>query len=116
MNKTVIIAGIGTKIGKTIISAILTQAWQADYWKPARSGNPEEADALFIQKMVSNPTFKIWGSAYLLNQALSLYTAAKIDSITIHLNQINAPKTAKKFGHRTSERYYGPLKCKRNQP
>ncbi|MEY3854615.1 MAG: dethiobiotin synthase, partial [Bacteroidota bacterium] len=46
-----IIAGIGTEIGKTLISAIFRQALQADYWKPVQSGNPEEADALFIEQM-----------------------------------------------------------------
>ena len=51
MNKSFIVAGIGTEIGKTLISAIFTQALQADYWKPIQSGNPEEADALFIKKM-----------------------------------------------------------------
>jgi len=50
MNKSIIVAGIGTEIGKTLISAILTQALQADYWKPIQSGNPEDADALFIKK------------------------------------------------------------------
>ena len=33
MNKSFIVAGIGTEIGKTLISAIFTQALQADYWK-----------------------------------------------------------------------------------
>lgn len=93
MNKSVIIAGIGTEIGKTVISAIMTQAWQADYWKPVQSGNPEDADALFIQKMVVNPNMKILDSAYLLSQPLSPHSAAEIDGIAIELDQINTPKT-----------------------
>lgn len=32
------ITGIGTNVGKTVVSAFLTEALQADYWKPIQSG------------------------------------------------------------------------------
>jgi len=92
MNKSIIVAGIGTEIGKTLISAILTQALQADYWKPIQSGNPEDADALFIKKMTQLPQIKIWDSAYVLSQPLSPHTAAEIDRVTIDLEKIDLPK------------------------
>jgi dethiobiotin synthetase len=32
------ITGIGTDVGKTLVSAILTEALQANYWKPVQCG------------------------------------------------------------------------------
>jgi len=92
MNKSFIVAGIGTEIGKTLISAIFTQALQADYWKPIQSGNPEEADALFIKKMTQLPDLKVWDSSYVLSQPLSPHTAAEIDGVTIDLEKYNCRK------------------------
>jgi len=37
--KEYFITGIGTDVGKTIVSAILTEAFEADYWKPIQAGN-----------------------------------------------------------------------------
>ena len=34
----VFVTGTDTDVGKTLVSAWLTQAWQADYWKPVQSG------------------------------------------------------------------------------
>ena len=39
------ITGIGTNVGKTIVSAVLTEALQADYWKPIQSGVVEGKDS-----------------------------------------------------------------------
>ena len=32
------VTGIGTEVGKTVIAAILTEALEADYWKPVQAG------------------------------------------------------------------------------
>ena len=88
-----IIAGIGTEIGKTLISAIFRQALQADYWKPVQSGNPEEADALFVQHLTEVPDGNIWDSTYVLTQPLSPHTAAEIDGVRISLDQMTLPPT-----------------------
>ena len=95
MPKQFIIAGIGTEIGKTLISAIFTQCLQADYWKPVQSGNPEEADALFIEQMTQVPDGQIWESSYLLTQPLSPHSAAEIDGLRISLDEIQLPATTR---------------------
>ena len=48
----VIVAGIDTEIGKTVISAILCEAWGADYWKPIQSGIEEQTDTQRVQELV----------------------------------------------------------------
>ena len=50
----IFISGIGTEIGKTIIAAILTEALQADYWKPVQSGDLHYTDTQKVQNLVSN--------------------------------------------------------------
>jgi len=34
IQKKIMICGIGTDVGKTVASAIITESLQADYWKP----------------------------------------------------------------------------------
>ncbi len=50
------VAGIGTEIGKTVVSAILTEALQADYWKPIQSGALEDSDTHTVRRYISNTT------------------------------------------------------------
>ena len=43
------ITGIGTDVGKTVVSAIVVEALQADYWKPIQCGNLDFTDSDFIE-------------------------------------------------------------------
>ncbi|MCZ2473551.1 dethiobiotin synthase [Aquirufa ecclesiirivi] len=94
MSQTIIVAGIGTEIGKTVVSAILTNALKADYWKPIQSGDLDQGDAYWIQQWVKHPNLTIWPSTYRLSQPLSPHTAAEIDGITIELNQFQKPASS----------------------
>ncbi|MFL0161363.1 dethiobiotin synthase [Aquirufa salirivi] len=94
MSQTIIVAGIGTEIGKTVVSAILTKALKADYWKPIQSGDLEQGDAYWIQQWVKHPNLTIWPSTYRLSQPLSPHTAAELDGITIELNQFQKPASS----------------------
>ncbi|CAM4221569.1 dethiobiotin synthase [Cytophagaceae bacterium 50C-KIRBA] len=93
MSQTVIVAGIGTEIGKTVVSAILTKALQADYWKPIQSGDLEQGDAYWIQQWVKHPNLTIWPSTYRLSQPLSPHTAAELDGITIQMDLFKKPNS-----------------------
>jgi dethiobiotin synthetase len=84
------ITGIGTNVGKTIVSAILTEALQADYWKPIQSGTIEGKDSETIRDLISNSKTNIHPESYLLKQPLSPHFAAKIDDIKIELDKILA--------------------------
>jgi dethiobiotin synthetase len=87
--KQFIIAGIGTEIGKTVVSAILTKGLYADYWKPVQSGDIDQGDAYWIRKWV--PSATVHPSAYALTQPLSPHSAAEIDGITIELEAFKKP-------------------------
>ena len=87
------ITGIGTDVGKTITSAIITQALEADYWKPIQAGDLDNSDSHKIQRYISNDTTIIHPNSYKLNTPASPHLAAAIDGIAIDLNQIHEPAT-----------------------
>ena len=87
------ITGIGTNVGKTIASAILTEALNADYWKPIQSGTNEGLDSTTIKALISNTKTIIHPETYLLKEPLSPHMAAKIDGVKIELKNIQLPKT-----------------------
>jgi dethiobiotin synthetase len=87
------ITGIGTDVGKTITSAIITQSLEADYWKPVQAGDLDNSDSHKIQRYISNDKTVIHANSYKLNTPASPHLAAEIDGITIDLTKIIEPKT-----------------------
>lgn len=92
MNKY-FITGIGTDVGKTVASAIVVEALEADYWKPIQAGDLNNCDTLKVQRMVSNSKSKFHQNSYALKTPMSPHAAAEIDKITIDLKSIASPKT-----------------------
>lgn len=87
------ITGIGTDVGKTVASAIVTEALEADYWKPIQAGDLERSDSKTVRKLVSNPASVFHPSAYALNTPASPHYAAEIDGVRIDLESIKEPDT-----------------------
>lgn len=87
------ITGIGTDVGKTVASAIITEALQADYWKPIQAGDLENSDSYKIKSYISNSKTVIHENSYKLKTPASPHYAAAIDNITIDLNKITEPTT-----------------------
>jgi dethiobiotin synthetase len=87
------ITGISTDVGKTIASAIIVEALQADYWKPIQAGDVENSDSHKIKSLVSNKRTIIHSNSYLLNTPASPHVAAEIDGVIIDLQQIKEPLT-----------------------
>jgi dethiobiotin synthetase len=92
-SNTLVVAGIGTGIGKTLIAAILTEALEADYWKPVQAGNPEHTDTDEVRSLISNNKTVFHPEAYRLNQPLSPHAAAKLDNIEIDTAKLDLPVT-----------------------
>jgi dethiobiotin synthetase len=89
----IFITGISTDVGKTIASAIATQALEADYWKPIQAGDLDNSDSHKILKYISNKKSVIHENSYKLNTPASPHFAAELDGITIDIKKIIAPKT-----------------------
>ncbi len=91
--KQYIIAGIGTEIGKTFISSILTESLQADYWKPIQSGALDFTDTDTVRSLIYNDKTVFHPEAYRLNQPMSPHAAAAIDGVEIELSKFELPQT-----------------------
>lgn len=87
------ITGIGTDVGKTVASAIITQALEADYWKPIQAGDLDNSDSHKVKSKLKNEKSKVYPNSYALNTPASPHLAAQLDNITIDLNKIIEPST-----------------------
>ncbi|MFT6828227.1 MAG: dethiobiotin synthetase [Roseivirga sp.] len=85
------VTAIGTDSGKTLISAILTEALKADYWKPIQSGQPRDTDA--VKELVSNDITRFHPETHLFKIPVSPHAAAKYEHLTIQLDDFVLPET-----------------------
>lgn len=93
MKKNIFITGIGTDVGKTVVAAIITEALNADYWKPIQAGDLDTGDAHTVENLISNRQTIIHPNSYGLKTPMSPHAAAKIDGVTIDIDNIKPPKT-----------------------
>lgn len=87
------ITGISTEVGKTVASAIVTEALEADYWKPIQSGDLEFSDTHKVEKLISNSKTVFHSNSYALQTPMSPHASAEIDRITIEIDNIKEPLT-----------------------
>ncbi|WP_121363929.1 dethiobiotin synthase [Flavobacterium limicola] len=89
----IFVTGIGTDVGKTIVSAIITEALEADYWKPIQAGDLDNSDSHKIKCFLSNKKTVIHPNSYALITPASPHLAAERDGTTIDLQKMTEPKT-----------------------
>lgn len=89
----IFVTGISTEVGKTIVSAIITEALEADYWKPIQAGDLGNSDSHKIEQFISNTKTKIHSNSYALKTPMSPHGAANIDGVQIDLKKISEPDT-----------------------
>ena len=87
------VTGIGTEVGKTVVSAILTEALQADYWKPVQAGDLDYSDTHKVKDMVSNSKSVFHDESFALNHPMSPHAAAERDGVEIRLGEFKIPET-----------------------
>jgi dethiobiotin synthetase len=88
--KNIIVAGIGTDVGKTLVSAILTYALDAEYWKPIQCGPC--TDRSTVETLLQGAR-KTHPEAAVLKAPRSPHHAAHLEGLTIAMEQIQPPKT-----------------------
>lgn len=89
----IFVTGISTEVGKTVTSAIVTEALQADYWKPIQAGDLEHSDSDKVEELISNNKTVVHPNSYALKTPMSPHAAADIDGIEINLDAIREPDT-----------------------
>jgi dethiobiotin synthetase len=87
------ITGISTDVGKTIASAIIVEALEADYWKPIQAGDLHHSDTDKVKSQISNLKSVFFDNSYALNTPASPHLAAQIDGIIIDLKKIIEPNS-----------------------
>lgn len=100
MTQPIFITGIGTDVGKTVVSAMITEALQADYWKPVQAGFYDGTDALTVKELISNDETVIHPEVYKLSLAASPHISARIEHVKVDLDLINKTHRKLKTGNR----------------
>jgi dethiobiotin synthetase len=91
----IIVTGCGTGVGKTIVSAIIAKAVGGDYFKPIACGPEKSSDTNRVKKLLTGTNCHVFPSAYSLQAALSPHHAARLENISINVDQITLPTTSK---------------------
>ena len=93
LSSPIFITGIGTDVGKTVVSAILCEWLKANYWKPIQSGDPEGGDWKTLKNLVRHSSFEIFKEAYTFDAPLSPHAAAKLEGKKIQVDSIIPPES-----------------------
>ncbi len=88
-----VIAGIDTGVGKTLVSAMLVEALQADYWKPVQAGDLQHSDTDTVRELISNSRSVFHPEAYRLQYPMSPHASAEKEGITLLAENIKIPQT-----------------------
>jgi len=86
------ITGIGTDVGKTVVSAVFREAFGADYWKPVQAGIDDGTDCETIVEQTSG-SGKVHPETYRLKTPMSPHAAAAREGVEIDLAKFRIPDT-----------------------
>ena len=85
------VTAIGTDCGKTVVSAVLVKALQADYWKPIQAGFPTDTET--VKALTNSSLCQFYPEAYLLPTPESPHAAAQRQGVEIKIEDIKVPQT-----------------------
>lgn len=89
--KRFVVSGIGTDVGKTVASAIISEALEANYWKPLQAGDLDNTDTMKVQRWTSK--VNCFKERYKLRTPASPHYAASVDGITISPADFQIPES-----------------------
>jgi dethiobiotin synthetase len=88
----VIVAGIGTDVGKTVVSAILCERLKAYYWKPVATGirvGPAESES--VAGLLSEGSARVFKEQFLFLEPLSPHIAAALETREVRVGDFICP-------------------------
>jgi dethiobiotin synthetase len=91
MRTKIMVAGIGTDVGKTVVSAILTLLFQGNYWKPIQCGNERDSDSSQLKTWLADTPHVIFPPAYSFKAPLSPHHASRLEHSVIEIETISVP-------------------------
>jgi dethiobiotin synthetase len=87
------ITGIHTDAGKTVTSAFLQRALDADYWKPIQAGDLDFGDTDRVKAWTGSPAERFHPIRHALKTPASPHYAARLDGVDIRLEDFTLPET-----------------------
>ena len=95
--KYLVVAGIGTDVGKTVASALLCEVTGADYWKPVASGTDDGlVDHQIMPALLQNGASRIHPPRYVFGKSLSPHVAAALEGCSVELSELLTPPETSK--------------------
>lgn len=92
MQERIFVTGIGTGVGKTVISAILTSGLNALYWKPVQAGRDPETDTETVMRLTGRPEHFFLPEYKILQAPESPHAAARKEGIQIGIKDLILPE------------------------
>ncbi len=89
MAEVFFITGIGTGVGKTLVSAVFVETTGFSYWKPVQCGDLHRTDSSIVAEL--SPGCRILPSAVELDLPMSPHAAAKRRGVGLRLGEICRP-------------------------
>lgn len=91
-----VVAGTGTGVGKTVVSALLVRGLTARYWKPVQAGLPEitgePTDSQRVQQLTGCAAADVEPEAYRLRQPASPHWAAEQEGMVLDRERLWPPE------------------------
>lgn len=110
--KKIIVVGIGTGVGKTVVSAILATCLQGDYWKPVQCGDEKDSDTARVKNLIDTSMCAVHEPAYSLKGPFSPHHAARLENISIIPEKIIPPQTQRPLIIESAGGIFVPLTTK----
>lgn len=85
--KNIVIVGINTEVGKTVVSTLFAKAFCAHYWKPVQCGIPSDHD--WVKSHIGERCFP---SSFLLKTPCPPHLAARYENVRIDATRLKPPK------------------------
>lgn len=89
--RTFIVSGTDTNVGKTVLAALLTLALDASYWKPIQSGLVGKTDTELVREWTGLPPGRFVPEVYRLRAPRSPHLAAALEGVRIDPARLTLP-------------------------
>jgi len=85
------LTAIGTDSGKTLASAIVAKALNADYWKPVQAGSPTDSETI---NRLTEGEVTVHPEGIILKKPASPHDSAKEEKINLRIEHLVAPDSS----------------------
>lgn len=86
------VAGIGTGVGKTLVSALFVERLGAAYWKPVQAGGLVHTDTMEVRRLVTSSRARFLPEAHRLRAAMAPHAAAAREGVSIRREDLRLPE------------------------